>query len=228
MFRPQGYQQSFHTAGCAGSREAIGAEILAQADEAELPTFEILGRLIRMQALCALDDIAAAAEEARRIDSWATALDRPLASVFTAWFRHSFAQGPLPAAGAEMSGFRTGLNALVDLTAAVRTGAPLPDGDFGPYEPWVRPPLPSQAENIEDAKQALDNFPTPPNDLMLEVSWFLIALAALGTGHLGAARQSCQALLPAAAERAAGSGVVDMGQISPLLSRLTKFITHHV
>ena len=214
------YQQTFSSAGLAAAREGIGAEIIALAVQEELPTFELQGRLVRMQALCALDDIAAAARETELIDSLATRYDRQLASVFTAWFRWTFRQGPPPPDGGEMPGFRLGLPALANLAAAVRAGAALPAGDFGPYEPWVRPLLLARSGRLADARAALDVVPEPPRDLLLEVSWWLIGLAAVETGHREAARRTYAVLLPAAGERAAGSGAVDLGPVSGLLAAL--------
>lgn len=219
------YLQTFETTGKAGSRETIGTEIVALAVAAELPTFEIQGRLIRMQALCALGNVTAAAHEAERIDDLAARFERPLAFVFTAWFRWVFTQGPPPPDGSEMPGFRVGLRELTLLTAAVRAGTELPDGAFGPYEPWVRPLLLARSGLQEEASVALDTFPDPPQDLMLEVSWFLIGLAAIESGNRDAGRRSYDALLPAAGERAGGSGAIDFGPISPFLRELAEFCT---
>lgn len=216
------YLQTFDTAGRAGSREILGSEIIDLAVAAELPTFEIQGRLIRMQALCALDDISAASDEADRIDVLAARFDRPLASVFTTWFRWVFTQGPPPLEGSEMPGFRTGLHELAEIAAAVRAGTELPDGQFGPYEPWVRPLLLARSGRQEEAVAALGAFPDPPQDLMLELSWFLIGLAAIDCGHQSAGRRAYDALLPAAGERSGGSGAVDLGPISSLLTELAQ------
>lgn len=214
------YLHSFETAGQADLRQMVGAEIILTAVEAELPTFEIGGRLIRMQALCALDDIAGAGAEADLVDALAVNLNRPLASVFTAWFRWSFTGGPPPPPGTEMPGFRVGLTALAELTLAVRSGAALPAGPFGPYEPWARPLVLSRAGRHAEAAAALDALPDPPPDLMLEASWVLVGLAAIGSRHQAAARRSFLALRPAAGQRAGGSGAVDLGPISPLLTEL--------
>ena len=214
------YQQTFETAGLASAREALGAEIVAVALEAELPTFEIQGRLLRMQALCALDDVAAASREADRIDGLAARFDRSLATVFTGWFRWTFTDGPPPPDGTEMPGFHTGLPALAELTRAVRSGTDLPDGGFGPYEQWVRPLLLVRTGLREEARSALDTLPDPPRDLLLEVLWFLTGLAAVESRHRPAGRRASRALLPAAGERAAGSGAVDVGPVQRLIDAL--------
>lgn len=216
------YLQNFETAGQAKSRETLGAEIIALAVAAELSTFEIEGRLIRMQALCALDNLSEAAKEADRIDALAARFARPLASVFTGWFRWTFAAGPPPPVGEEMPGFTVGLPELARLTSAVRAGTELPDGQLGPYEPWARPLLLARQGRHEEAMSALDLLADPPQDLLLEVAWFLIGLAAIETGHLEAGQRSYDALLPAAKECAGGSGAVSLGAISPLLAQLAQ------
>ncbi|WP_342023011.1 BTAD domain-containing putative transcriptional regulator [Arthrobacter citreus] len=214
------YQQTFAAAGLASVREVLGTEIIALAVDAELPTFEIQGRLIRMQALCALDDLGAASREADQIDALAVRFDRALAMAFTGWFRWTFLQGPLPPGGDEMPGFRTGLPALAGLTIAVRNGTALPDGDFGPYEPWVRPLLLARGGRPVEARAALGRVPEPPRDLLCEVLWSLIGLAAIESGDRAAAQRTYANLLPAGGERAAGSGAVDLGPVSELLAAL--------
>lgn len=214
------YLQSFETTGRASIRAELGSEITALAVGAELPTFEIEGRLIRMQALCALDDIRSATVEADLVDALAVRFERPLASVFTAWFRYTFTDGLTPPEGTEMPGFRIGLRELAGLTTAVRNGTTLPDTDFGPYNPWAQPLVMARNNQHEDAFEALDTVPDPPHDLMSEVCWYLTGLAAVVTGHRHAARRAHDALLPAASERASGSGAIDLGPISPLLVSL--------
>ncbi|MFT2816218.1 BTAD domain-containing putative transcriptional regulator [Leifsonia sp. A12D58] len=226
------YMQSFDVAGLSAIREGIADELVATAQAAELPTFEIHGHLIRMQALCARDDMPGAAREADTIDELARQHERPLARVFTAWFRHVFmgaATTPpttlptTPPSGSEMPGFANGLAAFAELTSALRAGAALPDGDFGPYEPWTRPLLLARSGHDDEASAALDTIPEPPSDLMLEATWVLVAHAALETGHLSAARRALAALAPAIAERAAGSAVVDLGPVAPVVSALAEY-----
>lgn len=69
---------------------------------------------------------------------------------------------------------------------------------------------------------ALDVFDDPPQDLLLEVAWFLIGLAAIESGHVEAGQRAYDALLPAAEECAGGSGAVNLGAISPLLADLAQ------
>lgn len=222
------YMQRFETAGLARARESIAAEIVTTARAAELPTFEIHGHLIRMQALCALGDIAAAALEAAAVDVLAARHERPLAIVFTAWFRRVFAGATAtPPSGSEMPGFANGITALADLASALRGGTELPDGDFGPYEPWVRPLLLARSGYGQEAAAALDVISEPPSDLMLEATWFLVGLAALDVRHLSAASRALAALSSAVTERAAGSAVIDLGPASAIVSKLAEFTNSH-
>ena len=75
--------QTFTSAGLAADRAEIGQELITTAFDADSPTFEINGRLIRMQALCAMNDISSASTEADTVDRLAQRHERPLASVFT-------------------------------------------------------------------------------------------------------------------------------------------------
>ena len=211
------YMQRFTRAGLAADRERIGAELVAAARRAESTTFEICGRIVRMQALCALDRVADAAAEAQAVDVLAAAAERPLASTFTAWFRHAFTGGPEPTAPDEMPGFSRGIVALSRLTRALRAGQPLPDADLGPYAPWARPLLLARAGRVDDARGALRAAPAPPPDLLLEVTWGLLLTAAREVGDAGTAARARAALEPARGERAAGSGVVDLGAVDDLL-----------
>lgn len=52
-----------------------------------LPDFEILGRLIRLQALGGLGDFAAADAECAALDRLGERRERPLVAVFTCWYR---------------------------------------------------------------------------------------------------------------------------------------------
>jgi DNA-binding SARP family transcriptional activator len=219
------YLQRFESAGLAAARESIGAELIATARAAELPTFEIHGHLIRMQALCALDDVRSAADEADAVDALADRHERPLATVFTAWFRWTFIGATVvPPAGTEMAGFANGIAALSRLTSALRVGAELPDGDFGPYEPWVRPLLLTRSAHPLEAASALDVLPDPPADLLLEATWVLVGRAALEVGHASAAQRAFTALRPASAERAAGSAVIDLGPVAPIVAELERLL----
>ncbi|QCB94711.1 AfsR/SARP family transcriptional regulator [Cellulomonas shaoxiangyii] len=220
------FMQRFARAGLARDRAGIGAELVESARRAESTTFEICGRIVRMQALCALGRLDDAAAEADAVDALASAAERPLASTFTAWFRHTFAGAPEPAAPDEMPGFSRGIVALSRVTRALRTGGDVeaalggPDGaapGLGPYEAWVRPLLLARAGHRDEARYALATAPPPRHDLLLEVTWSLLLTAAREADVPDVVARAWAALLPARGERAAGSGVVDAGDVRTLL-----------
>ncbi|MDT0418650.1 AfsR/SARP family transcriptional regulator [Streptomyces sp. DSM 41982] len=179
-------------------RDALGAELVSVAGAAGLVPHEVLGLLVRMQARCGLGDFAGAEGCAAAADALAARHGLPLVRVFTTWFRalraslagggwepYEEAVALLPGCG--MPGFATGLPALARLTVAVRQGEhPPPDGDFGPYEPWVRPLLGAYggAGEREAAREALARVPQPPADHLTGVLRGVVAEAArvLGTG----------------------------------------------
>ena len=81
------WMQSFERCGLAPRRDAIGAELLALATRHGLPSIEVLGHLIRMQARGALGDFAAADEHAAAADRLDARHERPLVNVFTTLYR---------------------------------------------------------------------------------------------------------------------------------------------
>lgn len=240
------FMQTFGTAGLAAHRADIGQELISTALDADSPTFEINGRLIRLQALCALNDISSASAEADAVDQLAQRYERPLATVFTNWFRGTFLAGsqpsPLPA---EMPGFSNGIAALArlgrelrqgagDSTAELRCSGPgllgpglpgpglpqLSDGAFGPYERWVRPLLLVRKGARDEAAEALRHLPDPPKDLLLEATWCIVAQAACELRDHSLISKASAALEPARGERAAGSGAVDFGTVDHYLGLL--------
>lgn len=70
---------------------------------------------------------------------------------------------------------------LVSTLPPTRIAALFVADDAGTYEPWVRPLLLSVSGRVREAQLAQDRFPNPPKELFLEVSWSLIALAAIAT-----------------------------------------------
>ncbi len=214
------FLQTFDRTGLAVERRAIGEELVGTARAVDSPVFEVNGRLIRLQALCAQGHLDEAAGEADVIDAIAREHDRPLAGVFTGWFRWTFrGAGTRPAETGRMPGFEEGIAALDDATRAIRLGTPLPEEDAGPYEVWVRP-LRLARLGDPHAARALRDAPEPPRGLLLEVLWCLLAEAAIELGDVDAARRCLTALTPASAERAAGSGVIDLGPVAAYLGRL--------
>ena len=60
------FMQTFTSAGLAADRAKIGQELITTAFDADSPTSEINARLIRMQALCAVNDTRSASTKPMR------------------------------------------------------------------------------------------------------------------------------------------------------------------
>lgn len=230
------WMQRFERAGLAPERDAIGAELIALAERYGLVTYELLGHLIRLQARGALADFAAADDHAAAVDHLADRHERPLAGVFTVWYRalrlaatgadadaaYRAAAARLDDAG--MPGLTRGLPALALLCRRVarREPAPTEPGlDWGPYAPWTRPLVLVAEGDTDAAAAALRAAPDPPPDLLLEATWCLLAQAAIAVGDRARCEQARTALTPAAAELAgAGSGLLTAGSVAAHLAQL--------
>ncbi|MGW0925402.1 BTAD domain-containing putative transcriptional regulator [Streptomyces sp. NPDC002755] len=233
------FMQSFHRAGLAARRDAIGAEIQALSAHHDLVRYEVLGHLVRIQARCALADLAGADRHATAVDGLAARHDLPLVSVFTTWYRalrtattgsreaaeDAYEEAAASLRGSGMPGLERGLLPLARLCLRLRHGASL-DGfdeaaDWGPYEPWVRPLLLAEGGRTGDARAALHGTAPPPRDLMFEALWCLTARAAVAVGDRAVMARAHTQLLPAADEVAgAGSGLVTLGPTARQLTVL--------
>ncbi|MGV9212347.1 BTAD domain-containing putative transcriptional regulator [Micromonospora sp. RB23] len=92
--------------------------------------------------------------------------------------------------------------------------------DWGPHEPWVRPLLLAHAGDRGAAVSALRALPDGPHDLLREVRLCLVARAALAVDDRPTIERAAAALRPAAAELAAGSGVLSAGPVAGHLADL--------
>ncbi|MET8043390.1 BTAD domain-containing putative transcriptional regulator [Micromonospora sp. NPDC005215] len=92
--------------------------------------------------------------------------------------------------------------------------------DWGPHEPWVQPLLLAAADDRRATRAALRSLPDGPHDLLREVRLCLTARAALAIGDRPTMERLAAALRPAAAELAAGSGVVTVGPVAGHLADL--------
>jgi DNA-binding SARP family transcriptional activator len=235
------WMQAFWRTGLAPERDAIGSEILALSRRHGLITFEVLGRLVRLQALGALGLFTAADEQSRALDRLGDVHERPLVAVFTGWYqamRAAASSGAADAGAAEegyrqaatlldgsgMPGVEAGLLPLALLCLRVWRGeaADFPaETDWGPYAAWARPWLLIARGRPSDAKDALRRCPPPPPGLLSEALWCLSARAAAVLGDHETAGQAYDALLPAAGEIAgAGSGMLTAGPVSEYLADL--------
>ncbi|MBB5918894.1 DNA-binding SARP family transcriptional activator [Nocardia transvalensis] len=237
------FMQSCTRAGLAPRRDRIGAELIDTAARHGLPSFEILGHLIRVQSRSALGDFDAADTHAAAADRLADRDERPLTKVFTEWYRalrlaasghRDRAEAAYRAAarlldGAGMPGVEHGLLPLALLSlrlsaerSSTREAAEHSDleQDWGPYRPWVEP-LALLPTDPEAARHALHSLPEPPADLMLETLTCLEAAAALELGDQPTLHRTHTRLLPAAGEYAgAGTGMLTLGPVQHWLDAL--------
>lgn len=238
------YLTRFERTGLAPERDAIGVELIALGARQGLSTFEILGHLVRTQALSALGDQDGAQAHADEAAALGLRYERPLVAVFTGWFaamRVAASGAPVDVAerayrqaagsldGSGMPGLADGLLPLALLALRVWRGVPADldqpgADDWGPYEPWARP-HPLLARGAEaDAAAAVRRLPDPPPGLLTEVLWILAGRAAIAVGDRRMAERARAALTPAADEVAAASGVVTAGPVRDHLAALTTFL----
>ncbi|PBC36557.1 SARP family transcriptional regulator [Rhodococcus sp. ACS1] len=224
------FMHTFHRSGLAPERDAIGRELITLSVRHGFVNFEVLGHLVRLQALGALGDFAGADEHAAAADDLAERHERPLVAVFTTWYRamraaatgasDADAEAGYRAAaklldGSGMPGLEHGILPLALLCLRVSRGLPATfdaDTEWGPYEPWARPHLLLADGRPDDAAAALRRAPDPPRDLLVEALWSLIEHAAAAVGDARLIERARDELAPAAGEIAgAGSGMLTMG-----------------
>ncbi|MFE1836005.1 BTAD domain-containing putative transcriptional regulator [Streptomyces sviceus] len=239
------FMQSFERTGLAARRDGIGAEITEVAARHGLFTYEVLGRLIRLQAHCATADFTAADRHAAAADALAARHELPLVAVFTTWYRAlrtaatepphvgeaAYREAAKSLDGAGMPGLEHGLLPLALLCLRLHHGLPVtadPHTDWGPYEPWVRPLLLLAEGRDRDAVRLLAEVPSPPGDLLCEALWCLLARAAIQVGDRALMRRARSALEPARGELAgAASGLLTAGPVADHLDALAAAFTVH-
>ncbi|TKA09158.1 AfsR/SARP family transcriptional regulator [Actinacidiphila oryziradicis] len=240
------FMQTFHRAGLAARRDAIGAELIALSARNGLATYEVLGHLIRLQARSALADFPGADGHASAADRLAERHELPLVGVFTQWYGalRLAATTRTPAAeaeaayqdaaarlnGAGMPGLECGLLPLALLCLRLRRARPAQADErtgWGPYEPWARPLVLLAQERRGEVTAALRRLPDPPRDLLFEALWCLAARAAIAVGDRETMERAQTELAPAAAELAgAGSGLLTLGPVSKHLDDLATALRH--
>ncbi|MEU6630286.1 BTAD domain-containing putative transcriptional regulator [Streptomyces parvus] len=233
------FMQSFGTCGGTTRRDPIGRELVGLGTAHGLPGHELLGRLIRIQALSGQGRYTEADTQAEAADLLADRHERPLASVFTAWYRALrtsesdswttarplYATALARTGSSAMPGLADGAEALLRLLPVMREPGALPapgilDGiPPGPYHPWLEPLLLAGRGEPEQARRALDTVPRPPHDLLQEPLWCLLARTASAVGHRPILRRAIDELTPAAAESAGGgSGLLSYGPVADHLT----------
>ncbi|MFE6352661.1 BTAD domain-containing putative transcriptional regulator [Streptomyces rochei] len=235
------FMQSCTAAGTAPRRDAIGAELVELSARHGMVNHAVLGHLIRLQARSALADLAGADEHADAVDLIAARHERPLAGVFTAWYRAlrlAVTGGPYDRAeaafrsaaalleGAGMPGLERGLLPLALLGLRLSRGRPAdvdPRADWGPYRPWAEPFALLADGRRTEARTALRSLAEPPPDLLYEALCCAEAALALALGDRTALERTYERLLPAAGEIAgAGSGLLTFGPVDTWLSGLRR------
>jgi len=227
------WMQSFSRTGLAARRDAIGREIVTLATRHGLANFEILGRLIRLQALSGLGDFTGADAQSADLDRLAEVHERPLVAVFTRWNRamrtaastasaeDRYRQAATLLDQCGMPGVAHGLLPLALLCLRVWRNEPadFPDEtDWGPYRPWARPWLLIARDHTGQANEALRRCPEPAPGLLAEALWSLTARAARILDDRSLTARAHNALLPAAGEIAgAASGMLTAGPVTDYL-----------
>ncbi|WP_432977763.1 BTAD domain-containing putative transcriptional regulator [Dactylosporangium sp. CA-233914] len=220
------FLHAFTTTGRGSERGAIAEELIALSSAHDLVTFEVLGHLIALQSACAHADHATAAAHAAEADALAERYALPVVTVFTQWYAAMRRAATSPAqaeplyraadarlSNAQMPGMHEGLLGMA-LLSIDRLG---PGDELGPYEPWARPLLLLRADRPDQARAALHSLPPSPHDLLWEARLCLALRAAKALGEEPVVRRLSEELSPAAAEHAAGSGVLSFGAVAAYL-----------
>lgn len=178
--------------------------------------------------------------QAAAADRLAERHELPLAGVFTHWYRalRLATTERAPAAeveaayrdaaarldGAGMPGLERGLLPLALLCLRLQHAEPAQTDertDWGPYEPWARPPTLLAHDHRGEVTAVLRHLPAPPRDLLFEALWCLAARAAIAVGDRETMERAYTELTPAAAELAGGgSGLLSLGPVSKHLEDL--------
>ncbi|MFH6691377.1 SARP family transcriptional regulator, partial [Cellulosimicrobium funkei] len=81
------FLQSFQRPGAGPERDRTGAELVALAEDHDLPTFAILGHLVRMQAAAGAGRFPDADAHAAAAEDVAAGYESPVVPMLTAWYR---------------------------------------------------------------------------------------------------------------------------------------------
>jgi DNA-binding SARP family transcriptional activator len=233
------FVQSFQHSGRTGERAAIAGELIELSTRHDLPRFEILGHLIKIQVNAARGDTEAAEEHAVAAERLATIHESPTVPVLTAAFRtmrlatrstdpaevaHAYRTMATDLAGAGMPGVAAGIFPLALLSLRVRHHRPAPtdpDLDWGPYRPWVQPLIDLARDNPTAARRAAASAPTPPADHLYDALWAVNAHTAILLQDNELATQAYHALAPLRGEIAGGAtAMINFGPVDDLLAAL--------
>ncbi|MDI9887523.1 BTAD domain-containing putative transcriptional regulator [Streptomyces sp. HNM0645] len=237
------FVQSFQRPGRTGERDAIAGELIELSARHDLPLFEILGHLIKIQVHAARGDTGTAQRHAEAAERLAALHEAPLVPVLTAAFRtmclaersndaaevaHAYRTVATDLAGAGMPGVEAGVFPLALLSLRMRHHRPAPtdpDLDWGPYRPWVQPLLDLARGNLAAARHAADALPTPPADHLYDALWAVNAHTATLLHDESLAAQAHDALSPLRGEIAGGTtAMITFGPVNHILSTLDQHL----
>jgi DNA-binding SARP family transcriptional activator len=232
------FVQSFQQPGRTGERDAIADELIELSTRHDLPRFEILGQLIKIQVCSARGDIETAERHVVAVERLAAVHESPAVPVLTAAFRAmrlaTRSNDPAEVAGAYrvaaadlagMPGVSTGMFPLALLSLRLRHQRPAPtdaDLDWGPYRPWVRPLIDLALGNTAAARDAA--VPVPPADHLYDALWAVRAHTAILLRDNALAAQAYDALAPLRGEVAGGvTAMITFGPVDDLMAALTRW-----
>ncbi|MBF6329899.1 BTAD domain-containing putative transcriptional regulator [Nocardia transvalensis] len=237
------FVQSFQHLGRTAERDAIASELIDLAARHDLPMFEILGHLIKIQVAAAGGDSEAAQCHVVAAERLATVHETPLVHVLTAAFRtmqlaersnepaevaHAYRTVATDLAGAGMPGVEAGLLPLALLSLRLRHQRPAPtdpDLDWGPYRPWVQPLLYLARGNLAAARHAAAALPVPPADHLNDSLWAVNAHTAIQLRDESLATQARDALYPLRGEIAGGAtAMITFGPVDDILATLDQHL----
>ena len=233
------FVQSFQEPGRTRERDLIAGELIDLAARHDLPAFEILGHLIRIQVHAARGEIDAAQRHVVAAERLALVQETPLVHVLIAAFRtmqlaersrdaaevaHAYRNVARELAGAGMPGVEAGFLPLALLSVRLRHRRPAPTDphlDWGPYRPWVQPLLHLAHNNPRAARRAVATLPAPRADHLYDALWAVNAHTALLLQNEPLARQARDALEPVRDEIAGGStAMITFCPVNDILARL--------
>jgi DNA-binding SARP family transcriptional activator len=240
------FVQSFQRPGRTGERDVIADELIDLSSRHDLPMFEILGHLIKIQVGAARGDNETARQHVVAAGRLAAMHETPLVDVLTAAFRtmqlaerpadpddpaevaHAYRAVAADLAGAGMPGVEAGMLPLALLSLRMRHRRPAPTDpalDWGAYRPWAQPLLDLADGDVTAAREAAAVLPRPPADHLYDALWAVNAHTAILLQDASLATQAHDALSPLRGEIAGGTtAMIGFGPVDDILAALDQYL----
>lgn len=240
------FVQSFQRPGRTGERDMIADELIGLSTRHDLPMFEILGHLIKIQVGAARGDTETAHRHVGAAERLAALHETPLVGVLTAAFRtmqpaerpadsadsaeaaHAYRAVATDLAAAGMPGVAAGILPLALLSLRMRDRRPAPTDpalDWGPYRPWAQPLLDLADGDLAAAREAAAILPTPPADHLYDSLWAVNAHTAILLRDASLAARAHHALSPLRGEIAGGTtAMISFGPVDDILAALDQYL----